>query len=309
MSTERIHIVGPPRSGTTLMQALFATGFDIDGVTTHEEGLWRRGPGGERILLTKCPGDEALASLLLPLDRHLWFVFMQRDPRDVVVSEHGQEPGKYWSNLRVWRQALKFHAKMKHHPRFIVVRYEDVVTSPDAIQDELVRRMPFLKPSIPFSRYHEFLGGSVSTTEKFSRAMRGVRPVTPDSIAAWRAHLPRVKAQMALHGGIATELVEMGYERDDSWLKLLDGVQLDQAGSLVPDELPLRRRVQHATRRWMRMSRYIYRRYIHTGEQTDTRNVRSGADRGTADAYRPTLWRDAPSDDAIAYLRVEDGAC
>ena len=158
MDRSKIHIVGPPRSGTTLMQALLATGFDIDGVTTHEEGLWRRGPRGQRILLTKCPGDEALASLLLPLDRHLWFVFMMRDPRDVVVSEHGQSTGKYWSNLRVWREALKFHAKMKGHRRFVVVRYEDLVTVPDAVQDELVRRMPFLKPAVPFSRYHEYLG-------------------------------------------------------------------------------------------------------------------------------------------------------
>ena len=307
MSTERIHIVGPPRSGTTLMQALFATGFDIDGVTAHEEGLWRRRPRGERILLTKCPGDEVLAPLLLPLDRHLWFVFMLRDPRDVVVSEHGQEPGKYWSNLRVWREALQFHAKMKHHPRFVVVRYEDVVSRPDAIQEELVRRMPFLKPAVPFSRYHEYLEDHVSTSEQFNRAMRGVRPVTPDSIAAWRDHLPRVKAQLALHGGIAAELVEMGYERDNSWQTQVDNVPHDQAECLVPDQLPSRRRVQHVIRRWMRTIRYVYRRYIQAGGHTDGHNGGRGTDRGTVDAYQSTTWRGVPPGDAISYIRTEDG--
>src|SRR5262245_17032620 len=101
--TERIHIVGPQRSGTTLMQALFATCFDVDGATLEEIRLWRRMPDGERVLVTKRPGDELLAPFLLPLDPNLWFVFMLRDPRDVVVSEHGREPGRYWSNLRAWR--------------------------------------------------------------------------------------------------------------------------------------------------------------------------------------------------------------
>ncbi len=286
MNTERIHIVGPPRSGTTLMQVLFATGFDIDGMTTQEESLWRRGPRGERILVTKCPGDEELASLLLPLDRHLWVVFMLRDPRDVVVSEHGQEPGKHWSNLRVWRQALKVHAKMKDHPRFIVVRYEDLVTAPDAMQRQLVRRMPFLKPIVPFSRYHQHLGEPVAQSEQFSRAMRGVRPITPENIATWRGHLPRVKAQLALHGGIAADLIEMGYERDNSWLGLLDNIPADEEQSLVPDQLPPRRRIRRASLRWLRMVRYLYRRYLY--------NSLRRAYRGTADAFASALGEKSP---------------
>ena len=245
------------------MQALFATCFDIDGVTTQEERLWRRVPRGERVLVTKCPGDEALAPLLLPLDRHLWFVFMLRDPRDAVVSEHGREPGKYWSNLRVWRRALEACAKIKDHPRFVVVRYEDMVTAPDAVQDELIRRMPFLKPEVPFSRYHEHISEVAARSGQFKRAMRGVRPVTPESIGAWRAHLPRVKTQLALHGGITAELVEMGYEPDNSWLRLLDNVPQDRELSLVPDQLPPWQRIQRASRRWTHMLEYLYRRYIH----------------------------------------------
>jgi hypothetical protein len=263
MPTERIHIVGPPRSGTTLMQALFATCFDIDGVTAQEERLWRRLPRGERILVTKCPGDETLAPLLLPLDQHLWFVFMLRDPRDVVVSEHGRELGKYWSNLRVWQQALKAHAKLKDHPRFIVVRYEDMVTAPDAVQEELVRRIPFLTPKFPFSHYHEHMSAAAAQSGQFKLAMRGVRPVTAESIGAWRAHLPRVKTQIALHGAIAADLIALGYEPDTAWLSLLDDVPQDEGQSLVPDQPSRWQRVRHAQRRFVHMFRYLYRRYIH----------------------------------------------
>jgi len=245
------------------MQALFVTCFDIDGVTTQEERLWRRAARGERVLVTKCPGDEVLAPLLLPLDPHLWFVFMARDPRDVIVSEHGREPGKYWSNVRVWRQALNVHAQIRDHPRFVVVRYEDLVTAPDAVQGELIRRMPFLKPGVPFSRYHEHISAAAAQSEQFNQAMRGVRPVTPESIGAWRAHLPRVKAQLAMHGGITTDLVAMGYESDDSWLRLLTGVSQDENLSLVPDQMPPWKRAERAARHWRHMLVYLYRRYIH----------------------------------------------
>ena len=225
MTTERIHIVGPQRSGTTLMQVLFGTCFDIDGVTTQEQRLCRRGPAGERVLMTKRPGDEVLAPLLLPLDPHLWFVFMLRDPRDVVVSEHGREPGKYWSNLRVWHQSMDIYRKLKDHPRFVVVRYEDLVATPDDVQRELTRRMPFLRIMVPFSQYHTHVSQAAAQSGQFNRAMRGIRPVTTESIGAWRAHLPRVKRQLKMHGGITSDLITMGYEPDNSWRRMLDSVK------------------------------------------------------------------------------------
>ncbi len=265
MSTERIHIVGPQRSGTTLMQALFGTCFDIDGVTTQEERLWRRGPSGERVLMTKRPGDEVLAPLLLPLDRRLWFVFMLRDPRDVVVSEHGREPGKYWSNLRVWRQSLAIYQKLKDHPRFVVVRYENLVSRPDDVQRELVERMPFLRATVAFSHYHEHVSKAAAQSGQFNRAMRGIRPVTTESIGAWRAHLPRVKTQLAIHGGISDDLVATGYEPDTSWRRMLDNVAQDGEVSMVPDRLPLGVRLERDLVRWVHVLFYVYRRFLRPG--------------------------------------------
>ena len=130
--TQRVHIVGPPRSGTTLMQALVVNCFDVDGKTVTEERLWRRMPKGERVLVTKRPGEAPLAPMLLPLDRNLHFIFMLRDPRDTIVSRHGRTREKYWSNLRAWRQSYGAARKMRDHPRFVVVRYEDLVRDPDS---------------------------------------------------------------------------------------------------------------------------------------------------------------------------------
>jgi len=263
MATERIHIVGPQRSGTTLMQALFGTCFDIDGVTTKEIHLWHRWPAGERIVMTKRPGDEVLAPLVLKLDPNLWFVFMLRDPRDVVVSEHGREPGKYWSNLRVWRQAIGVLERMKGHPRFIVVRYEDLVTDPDSVQRALAARMAFLRPVIPFSQYHDHTSQAVAQSGQFNRAMRGIRPVTSESVGAWRAHLPRVKAQLATHGDVADALITLGYEKDESWRAMLDAVAPDTQISVVPDRLSAWRRLQRGADLWVHLAQYIYGRYVH----------------------------------------------
>jgi len=251
MATERIHIVGPQRSGTTLMQALFGTCFDIDGVTTKEIHLWHRWPAGERIVMTKRPGDEVMAPLVLPLDPNLWFVFMLRDPRDVVVSEHGREPGKYWSNLRVWRQAIIVLERMKDHPRF------------DAVQRALAARMAFLQPVIPFSQYHDHTSQAVSQSGQFNRAMRGIRPVTSESVGAWRAHLPRVKTQLAIHGDVGDALITLGYEKDEAWRAMLAAVEPDAQVSVVPDRLSAWRRLQRGADLWVHLAQYIYGRYIH----------------------------------------------
>lgn len=260
---QRIHIVGPQRSGTTLMQALFGTCFAIDGVTTREERLWRGVPRDESILVTKCPGDEGLAPILLRLDRHLWFVFMLRDPRDLIVSEHGKEPGRYYATLRAWRTAMRVHDALKNHPRFVVVRYEDLVRSPDRVQDALIARMSFLRPIIPFSQYHAHVSTGAAESRQFHLAMRGIRPVTDESIGAWRAHVPRVKAQLASHRGVERKLIELGYETDDAWLEALGDAAPDHQQSMVSDVVPLRKIPRIVFRRATGSVRYLARRYLH----------------------------------------------
>ncbi|MDR3505579.1 MAG: sulfotransferase [Acidocella sp.] len=267
MNTQRIHIIGPPRSGTTLMHTLFSVCMGVDGVTSREERIWRRMPHGERVLVTKCPGEERFARPLLKFDRDLWFVFMLRDPRDLIVSQHGSEPGRYWSNLRTWYEALAVYELIKGHPRFIVVRYEDLVRTPDKVQQNLLRRLPFLQNAVPFSRYQEHIPQGVRQSAQTLQAMRGIRAVSSEHVGAWRQHLPRVKAHISRYPDLPAWLINLGYEQDTGWLKALERVPADNQPSVVPDNLPLLKRCRHALRFYGHLLVYLMRRYAWAGQR------------------------------------------
>lgn len=109
---------------------------------------------------------------------------MARDPRDVIVSRHGKRPDMYWYDIPRWRQCQTAARRAVGHPRFITVRYEDLVTRPDDVQQQLARRIPVLTIKAPFSRYH------LTATPSYQSllAMHSVRPVSASSIGAWRQH-------------------------------------------------------------------------------------------------------------------------
>ena len=240
----RIHITGAARSGTTLVLALTMTCFEIDAAVAHECRLWRAPVRGRRVVLTKQPRDEAFAMRLARLDPRLHVIYMLRDPREVVVSIHGSAPDRYWSDLPDWRRSVKAARRYFGHPRVHVVRYDELVRDPDGVQQRLAAAMPFLKMLRPFSRFHE---AAALEHEQWRAAMRTVRPPSPEALGSWRQHLPRLKAQLAAHGDIAAELIELGFEKDSTWLSLLDGIEPDDTRSRPPADT-LRRRFNHGWR-------------------------------------------------------------
>ena len=232
---QRIHIVGSgPRTGTTLMAELMIACFEIDAHTQHETRIFCLPPSDANIYLTKAPQDILVIGPLLRIMTNLHVIYMLRDPRDTIVSEHGRSPNRFYSGLRFWKSYSPHGKRLASHPRFTTIRYEDLVTDPDMVQNQLIARMPFLKTKLPFSRFHEV----ASPSEKSLRAMRGIRPVSPESVGAWRRHLPRIAGQLCEHGSISADLVEYGYERDDSWERSLDGVAPDRQPSLLAEHTP-----------------------------------------------------------------------
>lgn len=232
---KRIHIVGTgPRTGTTLMAEAMAACFSIDHHTDHENRIFSPPPAGAHTYLTKSPHDLLVVRPLLSADPNLHVVCMIRDPRDVVVSEHGRAPGQYYAGLRCWKTYLPFWRKTRDHPRFTTIKYESLVTHPDIVQGRLMESMPFLEMEAPFSRYHEVAQPS-DMSDMSVAALRGVRPIAPTSVGRWRNHLARVAGQLQLHGSISEDLIELGYEEDDSWLELLDGVEPDTSPSYQPE--------------------------------------------------------------------------
>lgn len=228
----RIHIVGAsPRSGTTLIAEAMIACFEIDVYCEHEARVFADAPHAGEVFLTKAPRDILLAAEALEENPLLHIVYMLRDPRNIVVSKHRRAPGRYWAGLKFWKLYTPIGRALKAHPRFITLRYEDLLADPDAVQDELATRLSFLRKRAPFSRYHEVAKPSADATQ----ALSGVRPILAARDPGWRAHLPRLVAQLEMHGPLTQDLIEFGYEKDAQWLRELDGIEADRRPSFWPE--------------------------------------------------------------------------
>jgi hypothetical protein len=228
---KRIHIIGmSPRTGTTLLAECMSACFDIDASEEHEAEVTelRR---NVNVYLTKSPGDIMAVDARLRFDPHFYVICMMRDPRDVVVSRHGKLPDRYWAPLRLWKGRLPALRKLMRYPRFLLVRYEDLVSDPDSVQAKIQEHIPFLKRKAPFSAFHKVASPSQASLQ----ALNDVRAITTSSTGRWREHLPRIAGQLQQHGSITNELIEFGYEKDASWLKLVEGVAPDLTPSATTE--------------------------------------------------------------------------
>jgi hypothetical protein len=205
--------------------------FKIDLRMHHEDSIYRYPRGAGDVFLTKSPGDILIVEPFLRIMPNLYVIYMLRDPRDTIVSKHGKSPDRYWASLTFWKTWTPYGRRLQSHPRFITVRYEDLVTQPDQVQDCLIKRMPFLKKKASFSRYHELTHPPADSLN----ALCGVRPASRSSIGNWRRHLPRVAGQLQRHGSISKDLIEYGYEKDDAWERELEGIQPDMSESDRPE--------------------------------------------------------------------------
>lgn len=230
---KRIHIVGvASRTGTTLMAELMHTCFRVDGYAEHELSIFRRPSPETGLIVTKSPAESAEVIEVLKYAPDLWVICMMRDPRDIVVSRHDSHPDIYWTNLRSWKKAVDLTSEESlRNPRFILVRYEDLVSDPDATQRYLEERIPFLSRIAPFSQFHEIARPSDGSL----KAMHGVRPISNKSVGIWRNHKPRLAAQIQLHGDIGQYLIDLGYESNHQWKKELEGVIPDNHQSFKPE--------------------------------------------------------------------------
>ena len=219
----RVHIIGSgPRCGTTLLFEAMKVSFDFEAAPEHEAPICqsRFEFAATGRVLTKYPGEIDLIRWPLKLDPSLIVICIIRDPRDMVSSTHGGRPGCYWASLKFWKLFLRHIGHVREHSRFMLVRYEDLVTDPDGTQERLRHRFPCLSKKHPFSAYHEH----AKPSELSSAALNGVRPIQPKGVGTWRANLPRLKQQIQLHGPIGASLIQFGYEKDRAWEAVLNDV-------------------------------------------------------------------------------------
>ena len=262
-TVHRIHIVGSARSGTTLALEAVYNAFEIDRYVPEERPVLStfgtRGAPDE-VLLSKSPQDHAVAARLIEREPDLYWICLIRDPRDVIVSRHRRAPDRYYTTLSRWKRAWNNARKLQNHPRFVILRYETLVRDPAAAERMLLERIPFLRSKKPLA---EAMSGA-KPSEQSLVAMHGLRPIDDASIGRWREHKPRVAGQIRHHGPITDELIELGYEPDDTWLAELEGVEPDLEYSVLEEFPSLRRRLgirYRGFRRWMR----YFRRRRRTG--------------------------------------------
>ncbi|MCX6234878.1 MAG: sulfotransferase [Bacteroidetes bacterium] len=228
----RIHVVGcGPLTGTTLITKMMIACFDIDLCTSHENSIYVYPPRLANIFLTKMPQNLLVIEPLLRVMPNLYVIYMLRDPRDMIVSKHSMDKDRYWASLTYWKTYTPYGRKLQPHPRFITIRYEDLVTQPDVVQEYLMKKMPFLVKRDLFSKYHELAHPS----EQSEDALGGIRPISSSGIGNWREHLPRVAGQLQIHGSITNDLIDYGYEKDGTWEKELERIEPDRTASHWPE--------------------------------------------------------------------------
>ncbi|MCX4187623.1 sulfotransferase family protein [Methylophaga sp. OBS4] len=242
MTAKHIHIVGClPRSGTTLMTEIMINCFDIDAFTDHEYSIFKEFPRRYDVLCTKKPNDIKRVDYPLKVNPDLYVIYMLRDPRDAISSrshKNNSQSKKIWGNLADWIRHHEIATSLSSHPRFITVKYEDLVTDPDKVQLALQQQLPFLNAKAKFSEYHL----QASPSGKSDAALGGVRPISPVSIGNWRNAKSYLKAQLEKYGDITDILINLGYEKNEQWLNELEGVEPDNTEEPV--------KLKSAVRKW-----------------------------------------------------------
>ncbi len=225
----RLHVVGCPRSGTTLVAELIATCFADVAHDEHELSIFRPAPRIAPVYASKKPMDVKRIGPLLRADPHLFVIGVHRDPRAVITSEIAGED-RYRISFDRWERCIDAARTLAGHPRYLEVAYERLVSDPDAVQADVAARFPFLVRRHAFSEFARHAQPSA----RAQIAMGGVRALDANRNARWQQHLPRVKAELLRHPRMLDVLIELGYERDRSWAKTLDGI--------LPHDQPVKNR-------------------------------------------------------------------
>lgn len=250
---KRLHIVGCPRSGTTLLMEMVSTCFESSAFCAHEMSIFKEPEGDYELYFSKKPSDIKIIQPILAADQDLYVIYLVRDPRAVIASRHRSLPGKYFCNLRAWKECDQAAQAIAEHPRFLSLRYEDMVADPDATQARIMHAFGFLTQRHAFSEYHLHSQAS----GKSQNAMHGLRPVSQDKVAAWREQLPRIKEQMQRHGGLQEALLRLGYEADESWQAELRDITPEFTPSRYAESESWLRVLARRYRHWRKIRRKL----------------------------------------------------
>lgn len=255
---KRVHVVGCPRSGTTLLTELLRYAYDFAGATSHETSLFDDCPSDLSPYLTKKPADTIRIGKAFLADEALYAIAVLRDPRAVVSSRHKARPDQYYVGFARWLLYAQTIDAFAGHARYLVVRYEDLLRDPERVQAQVSHHLPFLRQVRAFAQYPEGVG---DLHEHSKNALNGVRAFDASRIDSWRAHLPRIKQEWQRNPNLPEVLTRYGYEPDATWLNTLESVEALDGDSYKDAGDPPHKRLEVAIRYWWKTRRYLKRRH------------------------------------------------
>jgi hypothetical protein len=220
-----LYIQGCARSGNTLMRDLCACSFR----------------GAELVMVSKNNSECALKHLIEPLrearkkksrkifvvsrDRetslamgvemlracsNLRVIWMLRNPLDVLTSTHANKPGEFYVEPERLIQSLELFRQFRNEPQVLTVRYEDLVSNPNAVQIKIAGAFN-LESSRDFTEAHKYF----PRFDENVRALHSIRPVDAGSLEKWKknpAHAEYLKKVLADFQAIVPLARDCGYE-------------------------------------------------------------------------------------------------
>lgn len=251
---KRLHIVGCPRSGTTLLLELLATCFEFDRRSRFDFSIFKAFDATSGLLLSKQPTDILHLRALLPHDPTLHAICIVRDPRAVIASKDTTTES-YFSNYRIWKACDNAARKLQSHPRVLQIRYEDLVCHPDKVQQTIMRKFRFLVFKHFFSRFEKYAKPDAPALQ----ALNGLRAVEAGGIFKWQQHLARIKSQLLLSPALQRDLEYHGYEENADWQQMLAHVTPQQFSCRYDDSVSIMKEFEQRLRLWFQIRQYIKR--------------------------------------------------
>lgn len=207
---KKFAVLSNPRSGTSLLVNLMLSGFDPALFLPIEE--------------TPTTGRDIYdyRVLISTATRYLYceeccFLFILRDPRDVVVSLHpsAKHECDFLVDFRVWlnnyKEFLSIYALIPE--QFLVLRYEDLIKNPNEVQRHISEFMN-IKEIRFFSECFSFFDRiDKDRSDDMRLEMGGARPMDEKRIGRWKDPMfeGRIRDQFEKTPEMVDVLKSLGY--------------------------------------------------------------------------------------------------
>lgn len=191
------HVVvcGFPRAGTTLLDLLVRHCVaDVWGWHEEVPALTAAldAHRNHRWMCTKDPRDvhrlDAVRDHYATRRGELRALVLVRDPRDVLTSTHaGYPPSRgYYCETSRWRAVWQAVTSVEDDPDVAIVRYEDLVQHPDAVQARLTAWLGW-EVVRPFASFPRAVTTAGTRLDAMTRgALGGLRPLDERGIGRWQ---------------------------------------------------------------------------------------------------------------------------